>query len=326
MANIEVAKQRIREEKQRGGSNLRLDNLGLTSEDLDQLIPIIAIELQNITDLYLDYNAIERLPDSIGDLKNLLYLYLNNNKLKKLPDNIGNLSNLLYLYLNNNEMTTLPDSLGNLNNLRWLDLDQNNITTLPDSMGNLKNLKWLNLDSNEITIVPETFGNLSALNLLNLNHNNLKNLPENIKNLCSLISLFLDNNNLEILPASVCTLPNLRNVALSENPLSLVSLLDIGARNESQSIFHLNKAHSATLDQMLKEPSTGVKNIARSVADDYPTTSIDEFNILLGRLSTNQLVNIGEFELPYSKKGIGFDIKGNLSNELAFRDMYLGLN
>ena len=296
MTNIVEAEQKIREEKERGGGNLTLDNLGLTSKDLAQLIPIINQELPNLTDLSLDNNIIESLPDSIGSLSNLYYLYLSNNNITIVPDSIENLSNLRYLYLNNNNITTLPDTIGNLSNLKWLDLDNNNITIVPDSIGNLSNL-----------------------NQLNLNNNNLESLHDSIGNHDNLIVLFLNNNNFTIVPEAIANLPYLRNMVLSENPLSLESLLTISAINNSQKIFHLNQEHRDTLNQILEQPSTGVKNIARSIANDYPATSISEFNTLYHNLSTYQILGISEFELPLSELGIGLDSNGNLSNQLTLR-------
>ena len=319
MTNIVEAEQKIREEKERGGGNLTLDNLGLTSKDLAQLIPIINQELPNLTDLSLDNNIIESLPDSIGSLSNLYYLYLSNNNITIVPDSIENLSNLRYLYLNNNNITTLPDTIGNLSNLKWLDLDNNNITIVPDSIGNLSNLKWLNLDNNKIKFVPDSIGNLSNLNQLNLNNNNLESLHDSIGNHDNLIVLFLNNNNFTIVPEAIANLPYLRNMVLSENPLSLESLLTISAINNSQKIFHLNQEHRDTLNQILEQPSTGVKNIARSIANDYPATSISEFNTLYHNLSTYQILGISEFELPLSELGIGLDSNGNLSNQLTLR-------
>ena len=296
MKNLEEVEQRIKAEKENGGSNLRLDNLGLTSEDLDQLIPVIIKEFPNLTDLSLDNNSIESLPESIGEF-----------------------SNLNYLYLSNNNLTILPDSIGNLSNLKWLDLDNNNITILPDSIGNLSNLKWLNLDNNVITFVPDSIGNLGNLTQLNLNNNKLKSLPDTIRNLSNLIVLFLDNNNFTILPDSIEKLSYLRNMNLSENPLSLESLLVISSINNSQKIFQLNKEHREILGRILEEPSTGVQNIAKSVASDYPATSIEQFNTLFHSLSTYQKLAINEFEISLHELGIGIDSNGNLSNQLTLR-------
>ena len=81
-----------------------------------------------VTKIYLHYNQLERLPESIGQLSNLQVLYLSDNRLKTLPETIGQLSNLQRLNLHNNRLETLPESIGQLSNLQWLYLDHNLLT------------------------------------------------------------------------------------------------------------------------------------------------------------------------------------------------------
>lgn len=141
---IKVAKERIRKTKEQiqGGifiCKLELDNLGLKSEDLEELIPIIVEELPNIESLSLDNNDIEILPDSIGDLSRLYELILSNNKLKTLPDSIEYLTELSHLNLYNNKLETLPD-VGFLDRLSYVYLNRNRIKSLPDDIYYLPNL------------------------------------------------------------------------------------------------------------------------------------------------------------------------------------------
>jgi len=65
---------------------------------------------KNMTAIFLDYNQIEFIPDSIGNLTHLKHISMDSNKLSFLPESIGNLVNLTTLVLNNNRLILLPES------------------------------------------------------------------------------------------------------------------------------------------------------------------------------------------------------------------------
>lgn len=71
------------------GAKIDLSDLGLTSEDLQLLLPRI-IELEP-SELDLRENNLEKLPEEIAQLTNLEVLNLSNNNLGTLPDNFGDL-------------------------------------------------------------------------------------------------------------------------------------------------------------------------------------------------------------------------------------------
>lgn len=83
--------------------------------------------LQTLQTLWLSYNELQDLPDSLFDLKQVKRLSLANNKLDRLPERLGELSNLEYLYLEKNQLTTLPNSIKKLKKLRRLNLSNNPI-------------------------------------------------------------------------------------------------------------------------------------------------------------------------------------------------------
>ncbi len=251
------AKQRIMAAQNQGRATLHLDNLDLTSKDLEKLVPFIAKTIPNITNLSLD----------------------------------------------NNQLHLLPDNITNLRQLRWLNLTNNILQSLPDSIGNLTTLYFLNLDGNCIIKLPDSIENLRNLGVLGLN-----------------------NNNLVSVPASITRLLHLSYAPLSRNPLSLQSLLNINALPNSQEIFHLDLEHKDTLNRISDITSPEVLNIAQSVAEAYPNTSIEEFNTFFLRLSTDQVLGIGTYRLPLHEVGVGLDAEGNLSNELALKDTYMTLS
>ena len=123
------------------------------------------------TDLYINDERLNTLPDDIGDLEDLTVLCINNNHLKTLPNTIGSLLGLTNLNLHGNQLTFLPDSIGELTNLTYLYLSNNRLTTLPDSINDLSNLTHLSLHNNQLTTLPDSMSGLVSLTHLYLNNN-----------------------------------------------------------------------------------------------------------------------------------------------------------
>ena len=101
------------------------------------------------------------LPESIGNLNDLRQLYLEWNNLTTLPDSFSQLTALISCYISNNQLESLPENIGNLENLYILDLGYNEITSIPESIVNLSNLTYLWLFNNQLTYLPEDFCNLN---------------------------------------------------------------------------------------------------------------------------------------------------------------------
>ncbi|MHA1230239.1 MAG: leucine-rich repeat domain-containing protein [Candidatus Helarchaeota archaeon] len=80
----------------------------------------VLIKEGKIIGLGLYNQAIEKLPESIGNLKSLELLSLSDNLITKLPDSFSQLINLKELILKSNKLTTLPKSFANLKLLQHL--------------------------------------------------------------------------------------------------------------------------------------------------------------------------------------------------------------
>ena len=126
------------------------------------------------TTLYLSFNQLTSLPESLGILTSLNGLSLSFNQLTSLPEWLGNLTSLTYLDLSGNQLTSLPESLGNLTSLTTLNLRANGLTSLPEWLGNLTSLRGLSLSDNGLTSLPEWLGNLTSLRGLDLRGNPLQ--------------------------------------------------------------------------------------------------------------------------------------------------------
>ena len=191
--------------------------------DLDEVKGLKS--LNSVQTLFLDFNSLLSLPESIGNLTSLQKLSLSFNRLdfknlRKLPESIGNLTSLKALHLNNNDLATLPESIGNLSSLQILDLSRNKFTILPESICTLISLQKLDLGGNSLKKLPKAIGNLTSLQELCLIGTKVTTLPESIHNLTSLQVLTIGFSNLTALPESICTLTSLQRLNLMDNKLT----------------------------------------------------------------------------------------------------------
>lgn len=196
MGNRQRALEIIETAKKEGSRQLNLGGIGLTSEDIQALMPEI-IKIQD-----------------------LQKLKLSDNKLVNLPDELGELTSLTELHLGKNSISEIPSSLGKLTNLRVFEAASNNLSVLPDSFVDLESLELLNLDSNGLTLLPDQIGNLATLIDLNLSNNHLSHLPESIGELVKLERLFASNNRLTTIPGTLVNCANLEELLLTRNPLT----------------------------------------------------------------------------------------------------------
>lgn len=122
-------------------------------------IPQSIFSLQNLKIINFIKNNITNI-DLIYNLENLEELYLSYNKIQKISENIKNLVNLKKLQISHNLLNEIDGKIGNLTNLQELNFTNNNLISLPQSIGNLTNLQLLQFSSNQIIIIPASFGNL----------------------------------------------------------------------------------------------------------------------------------------------------------------------
>ena len=189
-------------------SNNRLESL---PEDIGSLI--------GLQELFLQYNCLVTLPDSICELSNLVELDVKNNRLKRIPARIGDLKKLLLLSLTNNSILELPASIGNLEQLEELSLHANQLTQLPDELCRLQNLKILYTGENHYSTLPDRFGQLVTLEELDVSGCELVSLPDSITQCASLVRLWLSNNRLVVLPLHMGKLIHLKELHLRHNRL-----------------------------------------------------------------------------------------------------------
>ncbi len=238
--------------------------------------------------LYLGFNNISTLPDSINKLTNLIALNLSNNKISTLPDSIGKLTKLTVLNLSNNKVSTLPNSIYKLTSLTKLDLSNNEISTLPDFICMLTNLTVLNLGNNKISTLPNSSYGLTNLTKLGLNNNEISTLPDSICTLTNLTILNLSNNKISTLPDAICKLTSLTGLGLNNN--EIFTLSDSISKLTNLTELGLNNNEISTLpDSICKLTSLTKLSLYGNEISTLPDSISKLINLTLINLKNNPL-------------------------------------
>ncbi|KAJ0067183.1 hypothetical protein NL108_012915 [Boleophthalmus pectinirostris] len=161
---LKMAKKAVRTTME-GRHRLTLANMGIVT------FPKCILNLDNIDELDLSRNQLEKIPNDIGDFLSLMVLDLHSNRLKSVPEAIGNLKKLEYLNLSNNFISTLPSTVGSLTHLKVFNVGMNHLDSLPTSMEKLENLQELGLFDNQLKTLPSFVNDLPSLIKLNLRRN-----------------------------------------------------------------------------------------------------------------------------------------------------------
>lgn len=98
--------------------------------DFKELPVVLRSSGSHVREIYLKWNHLKTLPAWIGELENLTNLYLCGNFIQKLPPEVQ-YTRLTLLDLNSNRLESIPSSIGNLATLKCLLLDENLITRIP---------------------------------------------------------------------------------------------------------------------------------------------------------------------------------------------------
>ena len=201
--------------------------------------------MTELTDLYLDNNQLNELPNSISrltglnqlsvrncrlagvpawiaNLAKLKLLDLSGNGLTSLPESIAGLFGLQWLYLSDNKLTSIPGWLGNFSGLTGLYLGGNQLDELPDSIAALTGLKWFSVNSVKLTKLPDWIGILTGITFLDISDNDLASLPDPVRNLSFLSYLHLHDNQITVLPEWIGTFRGLVSLDLAGNSLTTI--------------------------------------------------------------------------------------------------------
>ncbi|XP_064403664.1 malignant fibrous histiocytoma-amplified sequence 1 homolog isoform X2 [Halichondria panicea] len=196
----------------------QLISLNLSNNRLEHL-PHDLGRLSGLEELFLQYNRLSLLPESLCLCTRLVELDVKNNLLTRLPDGVGGLRALLTLNLTNNCLKALPREIGSLISLEELCVHGNQLSHLPHSLPHLSSLKMLYAGENLLTSLPTQFGRLCRLEELDLSDCCLVSIPESLTNCKRLVRLWLSGNKLTSLPHNLGHLQALKELHLRNNSI-----------------------------------------------------------------------------------------------------------
>ncbi|XP_041934890.1 LOW QUALITY PROTEIN: leucine-rich repeats and immunoglobulin-like domains protein 3 [Alosa sapidissima] len=178
-----------------------------------------------IEQLDLSHNKLQSLDGSLfGKLQHLSEIKLNNNELDAIPDLGPVAGNITTLILANNKISRMsPEHLKPMAALETLDLSNNNLVELRSGRYPPLPLKNLYLNNNRISMLElGCFGNLSGtLQVLRLNRNKLSNIPAKLFQLPNLQHLDLSRNRVRRIEGlTFHGLPGLRSLRMQRNGIT----------------------------------------------------------------------------------------------------------
>ena len=196
-----------------GDKVLTLSGKGLSSLDgisklrvIDGGREVTLADLKNLQ-IFLNDNALTRLPPEFFSLQNVTFGYLFSNRFDAIPPEIAKMRGLQGMYFTGNRLTRIPPEVFSMTWLRKLQLSRNHITELPDGIGNLSNLIHLNLSSNAISVLPDSIARLTKLRVCDFSDNRITRIPEGFAHVRILYQLRVRNNPITVLPASFSEMP-----------------------------------------------------------------------------------------------------------------------
>ncbi|KAG0315946.1 cysteinyl-tRNA synthetase [Dissophora globulifera] len=203
-------------------------------------LPTIPIFLysraKDVVRLKISYNQRMDLPlDFVQNCSSLSDLYMAYNDLDKVPSNIRYISTLKILDLRGNRIRSLERAfLHEARRLHTVILQCNRLESLPESLKSFQNLRVINLSSNNFSKFPAVLCMIPSLEEIDLSFNDIAEIPTEIGQLVRLKKLLLYGNRIgPYLPKSMETLTNLRKLDIRQNGiLNLDALNDLPALEE----------------------------------------------------------------------------------------------
>ena len=307
-----------------------LDNHGLTQlfldyNDLEQLPQHIGTSLPNLEIFSAIGNNLTSLPDTFGNMVKLKEIYLNENRLVKLSDTICCLKCLEKLQLTGNQLEYLPEKFGEIQSLTSFTADENILQKLPKTFGLLENLEELELSCNCLSVIMDGFGMLRSLKVLNLSSNKLTVLPESFGNLPNIQALDLSANNIKFLPSKFQSCHCLEKFYADTNLLQVLPDWVSSLSNILQFSVKDNQFQSQTLSDSFPPNCKRLKHL------DMSGNFMSKLPDSLGELQNLEFLHlgsvIGELERRNFQNGNWLpDIPNSVCELRNLRELYLDEN
>ena len=175
--------------------------------------------------LSLENHNLRQMPDEIFSKSSrpdqIRELILSSNCIEKVDQRIARLSNLRQVDLSVNRIVSLPEQIAFLSRLERLDVSDNQIEKISPAMWMLENLRVLQFSRNHVSHLGDGLGQLTSLQELVFSQNNLVTLPESVVRLSNLTVLDVSRNGLSEIPA-LSEFPHMRVLCLASNRFSSI--------------------------------------------------------------------------------------------------------
>jgi len=160
------------------------------------------VELSSIPKLhlYLNDNAIGRLPAEFFGMHNVIFLYMNIDRLNAIPREIAGMHNLQGMYFTANNLHEIAPEVFTMTWLKKLQVSKNHLTELPAAIGNLTELMHFNISQNQIAVLPDSIERLTKLRVCDFSDNRITRLPEGFGKVRIMHQLRVRNNPMTMLP------------------------------------------------------------------------------------------------------------------------------
>ncbi|XP_059435600.1 probable leucine-rich repeat receptor-like serine/threonine-protein kinase At3g14840 isoform X3 [Corylus avellana] len=176
------------------GGACHVENITLTGQDLDGILPPALVKLKYLKIIDLARNYLSgNIPHEWATMQLERMSIAVNNLSGPIPNHLGKMTTLQYLSIENNQFSgTVPPGLGNLLNLEDIFLSANNLTgELPPALARLTKLRQFRISSNNFTgKMPDFFQSWKQLEKLEIQGSGLKGpIPSSISVLKNLTEL-----------------------------------------------------------------------------------------------------------------------------------------
>jgi Leucine-rich repeat (LRR) protein len=201
-------------------ATLDLQQMSLTDEDFQALLPNLCALSSHLVTLNIFLNELTILPAGLSALTGLEELHVGANPLQNIEAGVfTGMSRLQELDIGFSEMLAgLPASIGDCTGLRVLHAGNGRLERLAPALFNCTSLEELYLYGNALTELPSEIGRLRKLRVLNIGRNGISNLPAELAQCEKLESLLVYENMLAAFPAGLDRMSSLTVLNAECNP------------------------------------------------------------------------------------------------------------